>query len=82
MSKKLEKYREEYQKNCEIIENLQARNNILKPLIREEENKRIIGIVRECRLTPEQLAAFLNAGNEQKEEILQEYEKSEVTETE
>ena len=60
MNPKLQKFRAELEKNTEKIQKLQSRNAELKQQIQELENIDIIGMVRECGLTPEALYALLN----------------------
>lgn len=59
MNPKLQKLRGELEKNTEKIRKLQSRNAELKQQIQELENIDIIGMVRECGLTPENLADLL-----------------------
>ena len=59
MNPKLQKLRAELEKNTEKIENLQSRNTELKQQIQELENIDIIGMVRECGLSPEALSGLL-----------------------
>ena len=59
MNPKLQKLRAELEKNTEKIEKLQSRNTELKKQIQELENIDIIGMVRECGLSPEALSGLL-----------------------
>ena len=59
MNPKLQKLRAELEKNTEKIEKLQSRNAELKKQIQELENIDIIGMVRECGLSPEELSGLL-----------------------
>lgn len=59
MNSKLQKLRAELEKNTEKIEKLQCRNTELKKQIQELENIDIIGMVRECGLSPEALSGLL-----------------------
>lgn len=59
MNPKLQKLHGELEKNTEKIRKLQSRNAELKQQIQELENIDIIGMVRECGLTPENLADLL-----------------------
>lgn len=59
MNPKLQKLRAELEKNTEKISNLQSRNAELKQQIQELENIDIIGLVRECGLSPEALSGLL-----------------------
>ena len=59
MNPKIAKLRAELEKNTERITRLQARNGELKQQIQELENLDIVSMVRECGMTPDQLAVFL-----------------------
>jgi len=59
MNPKLQKLRAELDKNTEKISKLQSRNVELKKQIQELENIDIIGMVRECGLSPEALSDLL-----------------------
>ena len=59
MNSKRQKLRAELEKNTEKIEKLQSRNTELKKQIQELENIDIIGMVRECGLSPEALSGLL-----------------------
>ena len=59
MNPKLQKLRAELEKNTEKISKLQSRNAELKKQIQELENIDIIGMVRECGLSPEALSGLL-----------------------
>ena len=59
MNPKLQKLRAELEKNTERIRTLQSRNTELKQQIQEMENIDIIGMVRECGLSPEALSGLL-----------------------
>ena len=59
MNPKLQKLRAELEKNTEKISKLQSRNAELRKQIQELENIDIIGMVRECGLSPEELAGLL-----------------------
>lgn len=61
MSKKLEKYRTERDRNNAKIAELKEENRELDRLITELENTEIIGLVRAENMRPEELAEFLNA---------------------
>ena len=61
MSKKLEKYRAERDRNNAKIAELKEENRELDRLITELENTEIIGLVRAENIRPEELAEFLNA---------------------
>lgn len=57
--KRVDKYRQEKEKNTARIAQLQDRNQELERLILEAENTEIIAMVRSVRLGPEQLAALI-----------------------
>ena len=59
MNPKLQKLRAELEKNTEKISKLHSRNAELKQQIQELENIDIIGMVRECGLSPEALSGLL-----------------------
>ena len=59
MNPKIEKLRNERSRNADKIGNLQERNRKLDEQITKLENSEIIGMVREIRMTPEQLAELL-----------------------
>ena len=59
MSRKLEKYRAEREKNNARIAELKEENRELDRLITELENTEIIGLVRAENMRPEELAEFL-----------------------
>lgn len=59
MNPKLQKLRAELEKNTEKISKLQSRNAELRKQIQELENIDIIGMVRECGLSPEELSGLL-----------------------
>ena len=59
MSRKLEKYRAEREKNNARIAELKEENRELDRLITELENTEIIGLVRAENMRPEELAGFL-----------------------
>ena len=60
MSKKLEKYRAERDKNNAKIAELKEENRELDRVITELENTEIIGLVRVENMRPEELAEFLS----------------------
>ena len=60
MSKKLDKYRAERDRNNAKIAELKEENRELDRLITELENTEIIGLVRAENMRPEELAEFLN----------------------
>ncbi len=59
MNPKVEKLREEREKNREKIEKLTTRNRVIDETVRSLENTDIIGLVREQGLTPDMLAELL-----------------------
>lgn len=59
MNPRVEKLREEREKNREKIEKLTARNKVIDETVRSLENSDIIGMVREQGLTPDMLAELL-----------------------
>lgn len=61
MSSKINRLRAERSKNDEKIAVLRARNNEIDKQITELENLDIVGMVRSMGMTPEQLAAFIQA---------------------
>ena len=63
MNPKVEKLREEREKNREKIEKLTARNRVIDETVRNLENTDIIGLVREQGLSPDMLAELLASLN-------------------
>lgn len=61
MNPKVIKLKEEREKNCEKISSLQARNKKIDADILSIENTDIIGMVRECGLSPDMLSELLSA---------------------
>ena len=61
MNPRIENLTAERSKNAEKISGLQERNRKLTEQITKLENNDIIGMVREIGMTPEQLAALLQA---------------------
>lgn len=59
MNPKIEKLREEHEKNAEKIEKLTARNKVIDETVTRLENADIVGLVREEGLTPDMLAKLL-----------------------
>ena len=59
MNPKIQKFRDERSKNKQKIASLKERNHDLDGIITKLENSEIIGIVRERKLTPEELHAML-----------------------
>ena len=64
MNPKIEKLRNERSRNADKIGNLQERNRKLDEQITKLENSEIIGMVREIRMTPEQLAELLTRNHD------------------
>lgn len=63
MNPKITKLREEQQKISDKIDTLKARYKEIDQKILKLENDDIVGMVRDLKMTPEQLAAFLAADN-------------------
>lgn len=61
MNPKIKKIDKEYEKNAEKITELQARQRELEKQRMELENLDIIGLVRGMGLSPDQLAALIQA---------------------
>ena len=61
MSSKINRLRAERGKNDEKIAVLRARNNEIDKQITELENLDIVGMVRSMGMTPEELAALIEA---------------------
>ena len=61
MNPKIEKYRQEREKNREKISRLQARNRVLDAKILELENTEIVGMVRTQGMNLEEFASMLQA---------------------
>ena len=61
MNPKIEKYRQEREKNKEKISRLQARNRILDAKILELENTEVVGMVRTQGMNLEEFASMLQA---------------------
>ena len=64
MNPKIEKLRNERSRNADKIGNLQERNRKLDEQITKLENSEIIGMVREIRMTPEELAELLTRNHD------------------
>ena len=60
MNPKIQKFRDERNKNDQKIAALKEKNRVLDERILKLENTEIIGMVRERKITPEQLAAMLH----------------------
>ena len=59
MNPKIQKFRDERSKNKQKIASLKERNHDLDGIIMKLENAEIIGMVRERKITPEELAVML-----------------------
>ena len=59
MNPKINKLRAELEKNNEKIEKLQARNAELQQQLQEAENLEILGIIRACGMTVEEVVKLL-----------------------
>lgn len=70
MNPKLSKLHAELDKNTEKIEKLQERNEVLRRQIQETEDAEIVGIVRACSMTPEQLAELIRSAGLPKKEAV------------
>ncbi len=63
MNPKINKLRAELEKNNEKMEKLQARNAELQQQLQEAENMEILGMVRACGMTVEEIVKLLKAAN-------------------
>lgn len=63
MNPKINKLRAELEKNNEKMEKLQARNAELQQKLQEAENMEILGMVRVCGMTVEEIVKLLKAAN-------------------
>ena len=61
MNPKINKLRAELEKNNERMEKLQARNAELQQQLQEAENLEILGIVRACGMSVEEIMMLLKA---------------------
>lgn len=61
MNPKINKLRAELEKNNEKLEKLQARNAELQQQLQEAENMEILGMVRACGMTVEEIVKLLKA---------------------
>lgn len=66
MNSKISKLKDEKQKNDNKIAELQERNREIDKKIREYENTDIIGLVRSCDLSIDELAELLNSAGKNK----------------
>ena len=63
MNPKINKLRAELEKNNEKLEKLQARNAELQQQLQEAENTEILGMVRACGMSVEEIVKLLKAAN-------------------
>lgn len=61
MNPKINKLRAEMEKNNEKMEKLQARNAELQQQLQEAENLEILGMVRACGMSVEEIVQLLKA---------------------
>ena len=61
MNPKINKLRAELEKNNEKMEKLQARNAELQQQLQEAENLEILGMVRACGMTVEEIVKLLKS---------------------
>ena len=61
MNPKVNKLRAELEKNNEKMEKLQARNAELQQQLQEAENLEILGMVRACGMSVEEIVKLLKA---------------------
>ena len=61
MNPKINKLRAELEKNNEKMEKLQARNAELQQQLQEAENLEILGMVRACGMSVEEIGKLLKA---------------------
>lgn len=61
MNPKINKLRAELEKNNEKMEKLQARNAELQQQLQEAENLEILGIIRTCGMSVEEIVQLLKA---------------------
>ena len=61
MNPKINKLRAELEKNNEKMEKLQARNAELQQQLQEAENMEILGMVRACGMSVEEIVQLLKA---------------------
>ena len=80
MNKRLLKCREKFRKNAEKVTELTEENKKLAPIIRELEDKEIIGIVRGHGMTPDDLEEMFGPVMEENEKLKAAAEKSDVEE--
>ena len=63
MNPKINKLRAELEKNNEKMEKLQVRNAELQQQLQEAENLEILGMVRACGMSVEEIVQLLKAAN-------------------
>ena len=63
MNPKINKLRAELEKNNEKMEKLQARNAELQQQLQEAENMEILGMVRACGMSVEEIVKLLKTAN-------------------
>ena len=63
MNPKINKLRAELEKNNEKMEKLQVRNAELQQQLQEAENMEILGMVRACGMSVEEIVKLLKAAN-------------------
>ena len=61
MNPKINKLRAELEKNNEKMEKLQVRNAELQQQLQEAENMEILGMIRACGMTVEEIVQLLKA---------------------
>ena len=69
MNKRLLKCREKFRKNAEKVSELTEENKKLAPIIRELEDKEIIGIVRGHGMTPDDLEEMFGPVMDENEKL-------------
>ena len=69
MNKRLLKCREKFRKNAEKVSELTEENRKLAPIIRELEDKEIIGIVRGHGMTPDDLEEMFGPVMDENEKL-------------
>ena len=77
MNKRLLKCREKFRKNTEKVTELTEENKKLAPIIRELEDKEIIGIVRGHGMTPDDLEEMFGPVMDENEKLKAAAEKAE-----
>lgn len=82
MNPKIKKIDAEYEKNAAKIAELQARQKELEKQRTEFENLDIIGLVRNLGVTPDELAAIIQAARQNTAPAITEKEEPDYAETE